>query len=46
MSDLKPCPCVEIPKVLDIFEVDSSKWGRVSGGCCGQVTVVVLRRDP
>lgn len=40
MSQLKPCPCGEIPKTLcTAIEGIGSKWGYVCGNCCAEWNV-------
>jgi hypothetical protein len=36
VSDLLPCPCGKTPQSLNIISLNQSKWGRVSGNCCGE----------
>ena len=33
-SELKPCPCGQVPERLYILE-DKVKWNTVQAGCCG-----------
>lgn len=37
MMKLKPCPCGQIPKVLDTMDTgEGGKWAIASGDCCGE----------
>ena len=42
MSELKPCPCGEVPNSVHVETDDSNtrpKWSRVAGSCCGEWSV-------
>jgi hypothetical protein len=40
MSDLKECPCGQVPTGLSIFmDYSRAKWGYAAGNCCGEWSI-------